>query len=101
MARNSDGMGTAPRSGGLLSLGRTNSLARTGGLVSRTASLARTASLGQKPKQFYCTVFGQMDKSQTNLAVVLRVYFYPKEEMTGAMVFPLYFIIYFPSYIYV
>ena len=47
---------------------------------------SRTTSMGNKAKQFYCTVFGQMDKSQTNLAVVLRTYFYPKEELTGALV---------------
>lgn len=41
---------------------------------------------GKGPKEFYCTVFGQMDKSQTNLAVVLRTYFYPKEEFTGQLV---------------
>ena len=45
---------------------------------------SRTAST--RPKEFYCTVFGQMDRSQTNLAVVLRTYFYPKEIMSGAMV---------------
>ena len=44
---------------------------------------ARTST---KAKEFYCTVFGQMDKNQTNLAVVLRTYFYPKEEHVGAMV---------------
>jgi len=61
------------------------SIRKTGGGLRSTLSLGRTASLSNRPKDFYCTVFGQMDRSQTNLAVVLRTYFYPKEEMIGAM----------------
>ncbi|XP_063675709.1 uncharacterized protein LOC134812281 isoform X14 [Bolinopsis microptera] len=58
---------------------------KTGGGLRSTLSLGRTGSMSNRPKDFYCTVFGQMDRSQTNLAVVLRTYFYPREEMTGAM----------------
>nr|BDF92383.1 comb plate cilium protein CTENO189 [Bolinopsis mikado] len=58
---------------------------KTGGGLRSTLSLGRTGSLSNRPKDFYCTVFGQMDRSQTNLAVVLRTYFYPREEMTGAL----------------
>ena len=59
---------------------------KTGGGLRSTLSLGRTGSLSNRPKDFYCTVFGQMDRSQTNLAVVLRTYFYPREEMLGSMV---------------
>ena len=51
---------------------------RTGG--------SRLGTLGSRPKSFYCTVFGQMDRKQTNLAVNLRTYFYPKEELHGNLV---------------